>query len=79
MATIENFATVRYTSGTNVETSVSNVAQVSLISSVTLSKVPLGSVYGNDSLLTYILTIQNTSDTTLTGVTVSDDLGTFPY
>ncbi len=79
MAIIENFATVRYTSGSTTETIVSNIAQVSLTSSVTLSKVPLGTTYGDDSLLTYILTVQNTSDTTLTGVSIVDNLGTFPY
>lgn len=79
MAIIENFATVRYTSGGVAETAVSNVAEVTLTSSVTLSKVPLGSTYGNDSLLTYILTVQNTSDAAITGITITDDLGTFPY
>ena len=47
MAIIENFATVRYTSGGVAETAVSNVAEVTLTSSVTLRKVPLGSNYGN--------------------------------
>ncbi len=79
MATIENFATVRYTSGGVTETSVSNLAQVTLESSVTLTKLPLGTTYGNDTLLTFILTVQNTSGAALTGVTIVDDLGTFPY
>lgn len=79
MAIIENFATVRYTSGGVTETTVSNLAQIDLTSSVTLSKLPLGAVYGNDSLLTYILTVQNTSDVALSGVVIEDNLGTFSY
>ena len=79
MAIIENFATVRYTSGGVTETTVSNLAQINLTSSVSLSKLPLGAVYGNDSLLTYILTVQNTSDAPLSGVVIEDNLGSFPY
>ncbi len=79
MAIIENFATVRYTSGGVTETTVSNLAQIDLTSSVTLSKVPLGTSYESDSLLTYILTVQNTSDAPLSGVVIEDNLGTFPY
>lgn len=79
MATIENFATVRYTSGGVTTTTVSNLAEISLESSVTLTKVPLGTTYGDSSLLTYILTVQNTSGTVLNAVRVEDDLGTFPF
>ena len=38
MATIENFATVRYTSGGVTETKVSNLAEIGLESAVTLTK-----------------------------------------
>jgi hypothetical protein len=60
MAIIENFATVRYTSGGVTETTVSNTARISLESSVALTKVPLEGTYETGSLLTYILTVQNT-------------------
>lgn len=79
MATIENFATIRYTSGGVTETTVSNLAQVSVTSSVTLTKLSLNRSYGSDSLLTYILTVQNTSGSALTGVRLEDNLGTFVY
>lgn len=79
MATIENFATVRYTVGGVTETAVSNLAEVSLESSVRLTKVPLGSTYGDASVLTYILTVQNTSGAPLTAVRIEDDLGSFPF
>lgn len=77
MATIENFATVRYTSNGTPLTRVSNVAEIGLTSSVTFSKVSLGSEYTADGTITYILTISNTSSTPLTTLTVTDDLGTF--
>ncbi len=79
MATIENFATVRYTVGGVAETAVSNLAEVELESSVTLSKVPLGTVYGEDTVLTYILTVQNTSGAPITNVRIEDNLGTFLF
>ena len=79
MATIENFATVRYTS-VGVETvRISNLAEVALESSALLTKTPLSNEYGEEDTLTYILSIQNTSAGTLTGLRVEDDLGTFPF
>ena len=79
MATIENFATVRYTSGGVTNTAVSNLAEVELESSVTLTKVSLGDTYENSSLLTYVLTLQNTSGAPLGNIRVEDDLGSFPF
>ena len=79
MPTIENFATVRYTSGGVQSTTVSNLAEIELTSSVSLTKVPLSDTYGDGSALTYILTVQNNGGGTLTDLTVTDNLGTFPY
>ena len=51
MAIIENFATVRYTSGGVETTRISNLAEVVLESSVVLTKLPLSPTYGeNDTL-----------------------------
>lgn len=77
MPIIENFATVRYTSGGTAATRVSNVAQSELTSSVTFGKATLGDRYDGDSTVTYILTISNTSTATINAVTVRDDLGSF--
>ena len=77
MATIENFATVSYTSGGVTETKVSNLAEIGLNSAVTLTKSVLGETYGEDSVLTYILTVTNTSSSEITNVSIRDDLGTF--
>lgn len=79
MATIENFATVRYTSGGVETVRVSNLAEVELESSALLTKTPLSPVYGEEDTLTYILSIQNTSAGTITNLRVEDNLGTFPF
>ena len=79
MATIENFATVRYTSGGVAASSVSNLAEVAIESSALLTKTPLNTTYGEEDTLTYIISIQNTSGATLTNLQVVDDLGTFPF
>ena len=79
LAIIENYATVRYTSNGVEATAVSNLAEISLESSVSIFKTPLSDVYGDDSVLTYILTIQNTSGATLTNVRVEDNLGSFLF
>ena len=79
MATIENFATVCYTSGGVFETKVSNLAEIGLESAVNLSKTALGDTYGEDSVITYILSITNTSASAIANVSITDDLGSFVF
>ncbi len=79
MATIENFATVSYTSGGIAETKNSNLAEITLDSAVALQKNSLGDTYGDGSELTHILTITNTSTSPINNVSVTDDLGTFAF
>ena len=79
MATIENFATVSYTSGGISETKVSNLAEIGLESAISFTKSTLGETYGEDDVITYILSMTNTSASTITSVTITDDLGTFVF
>ena len=79
MPTIENFATVSYTSGGITETKVSNVAEISIESAVGFTKTSLGNVYTDNSLLTYILTITNSSGSAISGSTITDNLGTYVF
>jgi len=79
MATIENFATVSYTSGGVASTATSNTAEIELTSSVSLTKETLGDTYSADADLTYIISIRNTSASPVNGITITDDLGTFIY
>jgi uncharacterized repeat protein (TIGR01451 family) len=79
MATIENFATVSYTSGGVSETKVSNLAEIGLESAISFTKSTLGETYGEDDVITYILSMTNTSASTITSVSITDDLGTFVF
>jgi len=77
MPTIENYATVNYTSNGVAATKVSNLAETQLESSVSFTKATVGDVYGDESVITYILTINNTSSTVLNNISITDNLGTF--
>lgn len=79
MAIIENFATVRYTSNGVTNTTVSNLAEISLESSVSLSKTVLKDTYAENTELSYILTVQNSSGAPLSNVRIEDDLGSFAF
>ena len=79
MPTIENFATVSYTSAGVSETRVSNIAEISLESAVGFTKTSVGNTYGDNSILTYILTVTNSSGSELIGSTVTDNLGTYTF
>lgn len=77
MATIENFATVSYTSGGMSATKTSNLAQIELNSSLSFSKTTLGSTYEEGAPVTYILSVTNSSSSPATNVIITDDLATF--
>ena len=79
MATIENFATVSYTSGGVTETKVSNLAEIGLESAISFAKATLGDTYSEDSVITYILSITNTSANTVSNIKITDDLGSFVF
>jgi uncharacterized repeat protein (TIGR01451 family) len=79
MPTIENFATVSYTSGGISETKVSNIAEILVESAVGFTKTSLGNTYTDNSVLTYILTITNSSGAAITGSTITDNLGAYAF
>lgn len=79
MPSIENFATVSYTSGGVAETKVSNVAEIALESAVGFTKTSVGSTYRDGSVLTYIITVTNSSGSALTNSVISDNLGTYVF
>lgn len=79
MATIENFATVSYTSGGITETKVSNLAEIGLESAINFTKTTLGDSYAEDEAITYILSMTNTSASAINNVSVTDNLGTFVF
>ena len=79
MPSIENFATVSYTSGGVTETKMSNIAEISVESAVGFTKTSLGDTYTDNSILTYILTVTNSSGSEITGSTITDNLGTYVF
>lgn len=79
MPSIENFATVSYTSGGVTETKVSNVAEISIESAIGFTKTSVGNTYNDNSILTYILTVTNSSSSDISGSTITDNLGTYAF
>ena len=79
MPSIENFATVSYTSGGITETKISNIAEISVESAVGFTKTSVGTTYRENSILTYILTVTNSSGSDISGSTITDDLGTYTF
>ena len=79
MPSIENFATVSYTSGGITETKVSNIAEISVESAVGFTKTSLGNTYRENAIITYILTVTNSSGSAISGSTITDNLGTYTF
>ena len=79
MPSIENFATVRYTSGGVTETKISNIAEISIESAVGFTKTSVGNTYNDNSIITYILTVTNSSGSEISGSTITDNLGTYAF
>ena len=77
MPTIENFATINYTSNGVAATKVSNLAETQLESSVSFTKNTVGDTYVDGTVATFVLTVTNTSTAPLTNLSISDNLGSF--
>lgn len=75
--TISNQATLQYTYGATTETVTSNIATTVMQEPLSVAKSTLESAYRADSELTYLINLTNNSQTVLTNVTVTDNLGTY--
>ena len=75
MATFFNWATLRY----NGNTVNSNIVTGELLEVLSATKTAIPDTYGIGDTVTYLISIVNTGATPITGVTVSDDLGTYPF
>ena len=75
MATFTNQAQLTY-SGRTV---VSNVVSGEITENLSMVKTALIGEYGADSVLTYVITLTNSGQTPLTGVTLTDDLGEYTF
>lgn len=75
MATIYNRATMTYN---NITTS-SNIAQGNLVEALTASKTAITDSYNPGDVVTFVLSINNTSSAAFSGLSISDNLGTYSF
>lgn len=75
MATFTNSATLSYNGNTiNSNTVTGNIVEV-----LAVTKTAVDNSYNANDALTYIISITNSGTTPVTGVTVVDDLGAYPF
>ena len=75
MAIFSNQATLTYTGGTTN----SNIVYGELLEVLSAAKTSVETFYLPGNLVTYVVTLRNTGTTALTGLTVTDDLGGYPF
>ena len=73
MATFYNQATLTY----NNTTVSSNIVSGEITEALTVTKTAISDAYSAGEVLTYAVTLVNSGDTAITGVSVTDDLGTY--
>ena len=75
MAIFSNQATLTV----NGNTTNSNIAYGEILDVLTATKTAVEGSYTPGGIVTYVVTLRNTSNTTLSGLTVTDDLGGYPF
>lgn len=75
MAIFFNQATLTY----NGNTTNSNIAFGEILDVLTATKTAIEGTYTPGELVTYVVTLRNTGNTALTGLTVTDDLGGYDF
>ncbi len=74
---IRNQASIAFNYGNATGTAVSNIATATLLDPLAVDKRALGETYRAGDTVTYALSVQNNGTTTLNGVTLVDDLGSY--
>lgn len=75
MATFTNQATLTY----NGNTITSNIATGEIIEVLSATKTAVIDTYSRDSQITYVIQIVNSGSTTLSGITLNDNLGAYTF
>ena len=75
MAIFSNQATLTY----NGNTTNSNIAYGEILDVLAATKTAVEGTYAPGALVTYVVTLRNTGNTTLAGLTVTDDLGGYLF
>ena len=75
MAIFTNRATLTYLGGAIT----SNTVTGEILEGITAQKNAAGSTYRQGDTVTYVISLQNTGNRPVTGLTVTDDLGAYPF
>ena len=75
MAIFSNQATLTY----NGSSTNSNIAYGEILDVLAATKTAVEGTYAPGGLVTYVVTLRNTGNTALTGLTVTDDLGGYTF
>lgn len=75
MAVFTNQATLTY----NGTTTNSNIAYGEILDVLAVTKTAIDGTYAPGETVTYVVTLRNTGNAALTGVTVTDDLGGYEF
>lgn len=75
MMTFTNQATLTYSGGTTN----SNITVGQLLATLAVTKTAVRDVYGAGDDLTYVITLVNSGATAFTGLTITDNLGAYPF
>lgn len=75
MATFQNQATLTY----NDNTVNSNIVTGEIVEVLSLTKASLNTAYSTGDTVTYILSVVNSGSTAFTGVSITDNLGAYPF
>lgn len=74
---IRNQASIAFQYGNATGTAVSNIATATLLDPLAADKRAIGETYRAGDTVTYVLSVQNNGTTTLNGVTLTDNLGSY--
>ena len=75
MATFSNQATLTYRGGSTS----SNVVTGEILETLSITKTAVGGTYRPGDTVTYAVSLVNSGSTALTGLTLTDDLGAYPF
>ena len=75
MPVFTNFATLSYNGGTTN----SNTVTGELLETLSVTKTAVSGAYTAGETVTYIVSLVNSGPTAITGLTITDDLGGYPY
>ena len=77
MAQITNQANLTFRYGNATGNAVSNIATATFLDPLSVEKTSVDETYRADDRLTYVLSVQNNGNATITGINLVDDLGTY--